>query len=76
MTLLNMREITKKMKQSNQPPQSTHTHEDAPRRRLKPKVEYLCHLCGKWYTESKYSIKNYMCKNCLKKVGNSSLKSK
>jgi len=69
MTLLNMRGIVKITNMSGQStPQSTHTHEDAPRRRLKPKVEYLCHLCGKWYTESKYSIKNFMCKECLKKV--------
>jgi len=47
-------------------PQSPQTHEDAPTTSLDDKVEYLCHQCKKWYKLKDYSIKDFMCKKCLK----------
>jgi len=48
------------------PTESHQTHRKGATRALNVECEYFCKSCKKWYKLSEYSVKDFMCKKCLK----------
>jgi len=48
------------------PTESHQTHRKGDTRALNTEVEYFCRSCKKWCKLSEYSVKDFMCKKCLK----------